>query len=592
MRHRIASCGFVILLVPLASGTTYLVRPDGTGDFPTIQAAIDAADSNDVIELASGTFSGDGNRDIDYLGKSITVSSQSGDPDSCIIDCEASASDPHTAFLFQAGENSITILRDVTIRNGYGIGEWPEGGAGGILCANGSSPTILNCRLHANWGTAGGAIYCFDSSSPTISDCHFIDNGAEQSGGALFCLESSCPEIIACQFIENHAPGDGSAIYCRDMSSPRIQSSTFACNSGYYTSGAIRLSYSAPVLSGCTLVDNEGAGIVCSFSSPTIENTIIALSHGQAVRCNDAYCYPELICCNLFGNYGGDWAGTLSSQYGINGNISQDPQFCRTPHNPDEPYRVHTNSPCAPESNPDCGLIGAWPVGCEVQVFLVRSDGSGDFPTIQEAINASLDDDTIELAEGEFNGDGNRDLEFLGKAITLQSESNDPTTCTIDCEGSDNDQHRGVFFRAGEGRSTILRGIRVFDGYKGIGGGIYFDDLTSPTLDNCIIEACSYGSGLFCDDGASPLVLNCIIRNNASPDGGGITCRDGSSIEMQDCEISYNWAWGNGGGILAYEDASVALLRCTLVGNAAHLGGGMYLEDDSGSYCQELCMTS
>lgn len=40
------------LAIPATSvATIYTVRPDGSGDFPTIQAAIDAAESDDEIWL-------------------------------------------------------------------------------------------------------------------------------------------------------------------------------------------------------------------------------------------------------------------------------------------------------------------------------------------------------------------------------------------------------------------------------------------------------------------------------------------------------------------------------------------------------------
>ena len=45
---------------------TYVVTADGSGDFPTIQAAISAAINGDVIELTDGTFTGEGNRDIEF----------------------------------------------------------------------------------------------------------------------------------------------------------------------------------------------------------------------------------------------------------------------------------------------------------------------------------------------------------------------------------------------------------------------------------------------------------------------------------------------------------------------------------------------
>ena len=43
----------------------------------------------------------------------------------------------------------------------------------------------------------------------------------------------------------------------------------------------------------------------------------------------------------------------------MNGNLSADPLFC----NPDlADFRLQDDSPCAPGG--ECGLIGAWPVGC------------------------------------------------------------------------------------------------------------------------------------------------------------------------------------------------------------------------------------
>ena len=86
MRIRNLRGGIFCLLLSLpllAAGTTYSVNPDESGDFPTIQAAIDDASviDGDVIELGSGTFTGPGNRDIS-CSKALTVRSAAGHPES------------------------------------------------------------------------------------------------------------------------------------------------------------------------------------------------------------------------------------------------------------------------------------------------------------------------------------------------------------------------------------------------------------------------------------------------------------------------------------------------------------------------------
>lgn len=128
---------------------------------------------------------------------------------------------------------------------------------------------------------------------------------------------------------------------------------------------------SPSLVSNCTMLLNAapvGGGIAIDYQHESIhvENTIIAHStEGEAV-----FCVPEAIpsisCCDIYGNAGGDWIGLIQSQYGIDGNISEDPHFCGSTWNPYVPWLLHAASPCAPFSPPntECDLIGAWPVGC------------------------------------------------------------------------------------------------------------------------------------------------------------------------------------------------------------------------------------
>ena len=130
-----------------APAALYYIKPDGTGTYPTIQAAIDAATAGDVIALADGTFTGSGNRDLTFLGKAITVRSYTGDAKACIIDCEYAS----CGLNFYMGEGPSSRLEGITITHGSNTG-------GGAINAS-SSPTIVRVIFRENGATDGGAIY-------------------------------------------------------------------------------------------------------------------------------------------------------------------------------------------------------------------------------------------------------------------------------------------------------------------------------------------------------------------------------------------------------------------------------------------------
>jgi len=137
-------------------GYHHLVNASGTGAYPTIQAAIDAIPVQDIVDLADGTYTGTGNRDLDFRGKKITVRSQSGDPTHCIIKLpgERRVAPPRRLLLPQ--EPAGTVLEGVTIINGYA-----DTGPGINISGTGTAPTIRNCRIHdcaagtAGFGTCG-----------------------------------------------------------------------------------------------------------------------------------------------------------------------------------------------------------------------------------------------------------------------------------------------------------------------------------------------------------------------------------------------------------------------------------------------------
>ncbi len=218
MRHLILVMFFTLALGASAAGSTYVVDPAGGGDYATIQEAIDAAADGDVIELTDGTFRGDGNRDVNYLGKAITVCSQSGNATACIIDAEGTADELHRGFLFNSGEGPESILDGVTITGGFSpLSLTVE--AGGAINVVGSadpffftSPTIRNCRFIDNFSPFAVGGVNFFISTGSISDCYFSGNVALGYGcGALAASGYSTVEVSDCTFENNDCLSGGGA---------------------------------------------------------------------------------------------------------------------------------------------------------------------------------------------------------------------------------------------------------------------------------------------------------------------------------------------------------------------------------------------
>jgi hypothetical protein len=88
-------------------------------------------------------------------------------------------------------------------------------------------------------------------------------------------------------------------------------------------------------------------------------------------------------------------------------------------------------------------------IPCQARIITVDDHGPASFNNIQAAIDDSNDGDVIIVKPGTYTGDGNRDINFWGKAITLRSK-NGPENCIIDCQGSEAQPHRGFFFIIGK----------------------------------------------------------------------------------------------------------------------------------------------
>ena len=134
----------VLLIGSAAQATagTYVVNPDGSGDYATIQDAVDAASNGDFIHLGDGTFMGTGNVAVDFSGKVVWVRNF-GWPDSAYGLASSLAFSKETV-IFQfdqgsSGDDKLSAVSGLDPESGMTIWrtERPVGGSW-------SSPVVVN----------------------------------------------------------------------------------------------------------------------------------------------------------------------------------------------------------------------------------------------------------------------------------------------------------------------------------------------------------------------------------------------------------------------------------------------------------------
>lgn len=271
--------------------------------YMTIQAALNAAQSGDTIEVANGVY----NESITFpSGKLIILRSVNGDPDTTFIIGAHNASTVTCNHSFEG-----TKLQGFTISHKSGTS------GAGVYNHNGTL-MIVGCTISGNSAADGGGIVN-DHSTLSISGCNISGNSADTSGGGIL-NDNATLTIIGNSIIshntanngggicnyhgtltvtggsiisENSADSDGGGIMNDDGTTTVSGGSTVSENSALASGGGIFNSYGLLTVTGSTISENStdtddawrnGGGICNSHGTLTV-------TQGSIISENSTYCW-------------------------------------------------------------------------------------------------------------------------------------------------------------------------------------------------------------------------------------------------------------------------------------------------------------
>lgn len=550
-------------------------------DYPTIQAAINAANHGDTVLVSPGTYV----ENIDFLGKAITLRSSDG-PEVTTID-GSSPTDPNRASVvtFENGEGIDSVIEGFKITNGSGtLRDCTSYSGGGIYCYQ-SSPMITHNVIERNSTDRGGGIYCY-SSSPTITNNTISGNSVGDTGGGIRCSYSS-PEITN-NTIEGNSSNDmGGGIYCW-YSSTAITNNIATGNSARY-GGGIYCWHSFPAVTDNNINGNSaeemGGGICCWYSSPEITGNTIsgnsAVYGGGGIYCDSSS--PLVMNNTITGNsayYGGGIHSSPFSSPAITSNTISE----NSADYAGAGIYCYSSSPAITSNT----ISGNWADYVGGGIYCDSSS-----PAITNNI---IDGNSAHYSVGQFGGGG-----------IACSNSSSPEIAGNTINGNSTVGKGGGIYCDSSSFPTVMNNTITWNSAHQQGGGIYCMD-SSPTVTNNTINgnwAYQYGGGICCLV-SSPTITSNTIDGNSACFGGGVYCYSYSSPPIINNTITGNSAEDSGGGIYSTSFCSPTLINNTIIGNSAYrLGGGIYcgsgwhspitntiLRDNSALYAPEIYVIS
>ncbi|MDP8240671.1 MAG: T9SS type A sorting domain-containing protein [Candidatus Hatepunaea meridiana] len=196
-----------------------------------------------------------------------------------------------------------------------------------------------------------------------------------------------------------------------------------------------------------------------------------------------------------------------------------------------------------------------------------------DYETIQVAIDASEDGDTIQVEPGEYI----ENVDIRRKEIVLIGNPDDPSKTVID-----GDRQGSVVSISGSGENIKLTGFTIRNGYANDGGGIYLRGY-NITIEYLIVvdNEAENGGGMYVMsyEDWEPIIRNVVVENNIS--GGrtaGILCC--SNAVFENVAVINNRCEGDGPGGMSFHRGQQTLRNVQVIGNSTDTyGGGIFMMD-------------
>ena len=668
--------------------------------FASIQKAIDSSSWGDRILVSDGIYG-----PIVTTNQLLTIESVNG-ADKTVIDGGYPDSNNIAARFGDSTNNGTnTVLRGFTVRNGYATygGGIMYGTAEHCVISNNTAAaygggtiscncndclitcntagyygggfaygTAKRCIITSNTAYCGGAVYnanvynCLitfntvdggggGAYSSSLHHCTLYGNTAEQGGGAYNC------DAVNCIFSENTATadrtGDDTCYVAVSYSCASKNANLQGDGAGNISSdprfanvaaGDFRLHKDSPCIDAGTIADDVDA------EGPDLDGNMRIRGEQTDMGAYEAAVAGASV---VVTDMAGGCVSPLTAAFGSGGSATF------TAFGPRSFTGFWTNGVFATSEkvftvrdvSGDISLSARFDLsGGNVEIY-ASANPKGEFAngivtadamSLQTAINASIDGDTILAEEGVYTP-----IVSKNKSILIQSINGVEAT-VIDGGGTNCCAELGGSVSQ---LSTRLKGFTLRNGLATGGGGGSF----AGTVEDCIITNCSAQTGGGAYGGK---LKNCIISQNSASSGGGVAkaTLEGCSLRdnvatsgrgggatastLYDTTIENNRAYRSGGGTdsgtstrciyknnsapnggganggilknclmtgntatsvggAAYGDCdteTISLVNCTIVGNAAGVAGGgvysntaeNYATDDEGDMCNCVCIAN